>query len=115
ELRISSEQSAEAPRYRWTIEENNWAELALGERPVMRYMFEPLDESSRERRDETYKVYHHVYDPSGRRFVTKGTGGLFPHHRGVFFGFNEISYDGKRADVWHCRNGESQQHRAFLE
>src|SRR5690606_19020873 len=30
-------------------------------------------------------------------------------------GFNEISYDGKRADVWHCRNGESQQHRAFLE
>src|SRR5690606_25512412 len=51
ELRISSEQSAEAPRYRWTIEENNWAELALGERPVMRYMFEPLDESSRERRD----------------------------------------------------------------
>lgn len=87
------------------------AELAFAGRPVMRYMYEALDKSSPERIGETYKVYHHVYDPRGKRFVTKGAGGKFPHHRGLFFGFNRISYgDGKRADIWHCRNGESQAH-----
>jgi len=26
-----------------------------------------------------------------------------PHHRGIFYGFNRITYgDGKRADTWHC-------------
>ncbi|HAY82189.1 MAG TPA: hypothetical protein DCY79_20480 [Planctomycetaceae bacterium] len=91
------------------------AELAFANRPVMRYMYEALDKSTPERIGETYKVYHHVYDPRGKRFVTKGPGGKFPHHRGLFFGFNRISYgDGKRADIWHCRSGESQAHNAFV-
>ena len=91
-----------------------YSDLRLGDRPVMRYMYEALDTSSKERIGETYKVYHHVYDPQGKRFVTKGPGGLFPHHRGLFYGFNKISYsvDGQTmtADVWHCRSGESQSH-----
>ncbi|MBA61899.1 MAG: hypothetical protein CMJ76_05980 [Planctomycetaceae bacterium] len=91
-----------------------YTDLILGDRPVMRYMYEALDTSSKERIGETYKVYHHVYDPHGKRFVTKGAGGLFPHHRGLFYGFNKISYsvDGQAmtADIWHCRSGESQAH-----
>lgn len=93
-------------------------DLKLGDRPIMRYMYEALDTSSDKRIGETYKVYHHVYDPLGERFVTKGPGGLFPHHRGLFYGFNKISYsvDGKpmTADVWHCRSGESQAHVKVL-
>ena len=28
--------------------------------------------------------------------------GLYPHHRGLFFGFNKISYGDKQtADIWH--------------
>jgi hypothetical protein len=78
-------------------------------------MYTPLDESTKERRMATYKVYHHVYDPQGTKFVTKGAGGLYPHHRGLYYGFNRISYgDGKRADVWHCNRGESQSHEGFL-
>jgi len=94
--------------------EGLYTDLKLGDRPVIRYMYEALDTSSDQRIGETYKVYHHVYDPLGKRFVTKGAGGLFPHHRGLFYGFNKISYsvDGKAktADIWHCRSGESQAH-----
>src|SRR5439155_11326127 len=37
------------------------------------------------------------------------------HHRGIFYGFNRISYgNGKTADVWHCTNGAYQEHDRFL-
>jgi hypothetical protein len=55
----------------------------------------------------TFKPFHHVYDPEkGETLLTNGSAkttkdGLFPHHRGLFFGFNRISYDGKTADIWH--------------
>lgn len=101
--------------FRFADNPGKFNELSLNDRPVMRYMYEALDRSSDERIGETYKVFHHVYDPSGARYVTKGPGGLFPHHRGLFFGFNRISYgDGQQADIWHCRHGEHQAHREFV-
>lgn len=91
------------------------AELRLGTQPVLRYMYEPIDNSSKARRDETYKPYHHLFDPRGERLVTKGPGGLFPHHRGLFFGFNKITYgDNQQADTWHCNRGEWQAHTEYL-
>jgi hypothetical protein len=92
-------------------------ELRFGARPVLRYMYSKLDESTKESRSATFKPYHHLYDPTGKRLVTKGPGGLFPHHRGIFYGWNKITYgpDGKQqADVWHCNNGEYQEHAEFL-
>jgi hypothetical protein len=62
----------------------------------------------------TIKVYHHLYDESGKVRLTNGPEGQFPHHRGIYFGFNNVSYDGMKADVWHCRKGESQQHLATV-
>jgi hypothetical protein len=101
--------------FRWKNESGKQAELLFGDRPVLRYMYEKLDTSSVARRDETIKPYHHVYDPAGDTIITKGPGGQFTHHRGLFFGFNKITYgDNQPADVWHCRHGESQQHVAFL-
>jgi|SRR5579864_5745695 len=56
----------------------------------------------------TIKPYHHVFDPAtGAVQLTNGPTGQYPHHRGVFYGFNKISYNGKQADTWHCRTGES--------
>ena len=90
-------------------------ELRWGTRPVMRYMHTKLDESSKEARMGTYKPYHHVYDPAGKRYLTKGPGGVFPHHRGLYFGFNRISYGDKQAaDTWHCNKGEDESHVAFV-
>lgn len=90
-------------------------ELQLGSKPVMRYMYTKLDESSKDARMATYKPYHHLYDPAGKRYLTKGPGGVFPHHRGLYFGFNRISYGEKQtADTWHCNGGEDESHVEFL-
>ena len=107
-----------APAFVWTDTPKKYNELTFAGRPVLRYMYEPLDESTKERRAETFKVYHHVYDPKGTQLVTKGPGGLFPHHRGLYFGFNRISYeeDGKknRPIPGTAIKGESQSHEKFL-
>jgi hypothetical protein len=98
----------------WKDSAGQFAELAFGKRPVLRYMYAALDETIPERRAATYKPYHHVFDPEGKFLITKGPGGLYPHHRGLFFGFNRISYDGKTADTWHCNRGEFQSHEEFM-
>ena len=106
--------AANEQRFAWRDEPGKRADLLFGDRPVLRYMYEAVDESSPERRQETYKPYHHLFDPQGKRLLTKGPGGVFPHHRGLFFGFNRISYGDQSADTWHCNNGESQLHEKFL-
>ena len=100
-----------ADEFGWRDTAGKYADLMVRDRPLLRYMYEPLDESSKDRREETYKVYHHVFDPAGELLVTKGPGGLFPHHRGLFFGFNRIEYGGgKKADTWHCTDKAFQSH-----
>ena len=116
QVTIADEPST-APAFLWTDTPKKYNDLTFAGRPVLRYMYEPMDESTKERRSETFKVYHHVYDPKGTQLVTKGPGGLF-HHRGLYFGFNRISYEvngeKKVADTWHCNKGESQSHERFL-
>jgi hypothetical protein len=113
---IGDEASSTQKSFAWTDMAGKYSELNLAGRPVLRYMYEAIDTSTNERRMETYKPYHHVYDPQGNRFVTKGPGGLFPHHRGLYYGFNRISYDEgkKQADTWHCNKGEWQSHEGVL-
>jgi hypothetical protein len=110
---VSTDPPAKADGFAWHDTKGEHMELKFGARPVLRYMY-AYDESTKERREITYKVYHHLYDPDGQAFVTKGPGGLYPHHRGLYFGFNNISYDGKRADIWHCNKNEHQTHEKFL-
>ncbi len=100
-----------AEGFAWKDTPGKYAELSYGGRPVMRYMYEALDPQNRE---ATYKVFHHVYNPAGTRFVTKGAGGKFTHHRGLFFGFNRITYPGGRCDTWHCGGNAFQSHEGFL-
>jgi hypothetical protein len=101
--------------FAWKDTAGDFAELSLGKRPVLRYMYKALDESSKDARTETYKVFHHLYDPKGERFVTKGAGSQFTHHRGIFYGFNKVTYgDNKKCDVWHCTGDAFQSHEKFL-
>lgn len=76
---------------------------------VVRYM-QDYDSSSPQRRFETYKPFHHVYD--GPLRLTNGPDGeseyladdiQFPHHRGIFIGWNRLMYEGKRYDFWHMQ------------
>ncbi len=64
----------------------------------------------------TFKPFHNVFDPAtGKTLLTNSSvktdkDGQYPHHRGLFFGFNKISYGDKQtADIWHGTNGVFSQ------
>ena len=71
------------------------------------------DTSSKARHDETYKPYLHVFDPASAAPITKGPGGTFPHHRGIYIGWNKINVGGKSYDRWHMKGGD-QVHEKFI-
>lgn len=100
--------------FHWEEKPGQYIDLFYGTRPVMRYMCKPYDNSTERARVETYKVFHHVFDPTGSRIVTKGPGGLYTHHRGLFYGFNKVSYNGKNVDIWHCKGDAYQSHEGVL-
>jgi hypothetical protein len=111
---------AAADGYRWVDEPGQHRELLRGDRPVVRYVYESLDTSSAAARERTYKPFHHVYDFSGAGFITKGPGGRFTHHRGIYYGFSRNTYtrpDGSsgRADTWHASGQAYQEHIEFLD
>jgi hypothetical protein len=87
-------------------------------RPVLQFFNLPHDPADH---FFTFKPFHHVYDPvKGETLLSSGAyktnkEGLFPHHRGLFFGFNRISYGDKQtADIWHGNNGEFSQQEKLL-
>jgi Methane oxygenase PmoA len=112
---ISPEPSKDRGQFAWHDTPGQFEELTFDQRPVLRYMYHKLDESSEDSRMATLKVYHHVLDPEqGTELLTKGPGGLWPHHHGVFYGFKEVTYDGdKKCDIWHCP-AAFQEHSQFL-
>lgn len=78
-------------------------------KPVLRYVYQ-RDDSSPERDFDTAKVFAHVLAPDGQQTLTSGPGGeLFPHHRGIFVGWNKIKHDGDSHDLWHVRNTVQKQ------
>jgi hypothetical protein len=64
-------------------------------------------------REETYKPYYHLFGFKGEGPITKGVGGKFPHHRGLFIGWNQLQFEGKKFDFWHCK-GVNRLHRTYL-
>jgi hypothetical protein len=98
---------------------DGFRDLYHGDRPVMTQVvkYDPKDHAN------TFKPFDHVYSfkpatqPStqpnenragGYRPITKGPGGQYTHHRGIFFGFNKTAY----GDFWHCPD-VSQRHESF--
>jgi len=100
--------------FAWKDTPGKNSELFYDGKPVLRYECEPLDNSTKQRREATYKVYHHLYADDGT-LVTKGPGGLYTHHRGLFYGFRKTTYDGnKEVDIWHCTGDTAQVHEKIL-
>jgi len=113
---VSAQTARPAEGFSWKDTPGEHAELRYGKRPVLRYMYKELDESSTAAREATFKAFHQVYNPAGTRFVTNpGIGGRFPHHRGLFYGVSRISYgEGKRVNNWGCSGDAYQSHEGFL-
>ncbi len=76
--------------------------------------YDPADHNN------TFKPFHHIFGMHGEGLITNGPGRddwgkageniRFPHHRGLFFGFNKTPY----GDFWHGKDGVSQRHRAYV-
>ena len=103
--------------FRFVEEKGKHTDLLLGNRPVLRYENAPHDPKNH---FLTFKPYHHVLDPvEGKLLLTSGAvplvkENLFPHHRGLFYGFNRISYGGKTADIWHGTDNVFSQHERVI-
>lgn len=115
-----------SPTFEWRDNKDGSTTLSLrtksaAARPVLRYMHKAYDPSTPDTRDKTYKVFHHLYDPTGERLVTNGGHTdpykdekklHFPHHRGIMFAFNKINYGPdlkKSADTWHAKPKDTHQ------
>lgn len=103
-----------AEQYSWKEVKDDATQLVLEDRPVIQYehpVFDPEDIET------TKKPFHHVYNPAGNELLTKGLGGLWPHHRGIYFGYNHVYVDGDdtQIDIWHARNGERSEHSETLK
>ncbi len=93
------------------------AELVLSGKPLIRYEMPSYDATNEQSRVRTYKPFHHVFDPATGMKLTKGDGGGYTHHRGIFFGYNRISHGPDKklsSDCWHCKNPARQEHREVL-
>ena len=75
--------------------------LAVHERQVRRLV---------EGRERSYKVFHHLFDPAGKRIVTNGghtdlkdgdraaKAALFPHHRGLMYRLQQVQLRPRRQE-----------------
>lgn len=107
---------ADETGFRWDDRpQQGQCDLYFGKSPVLRYMYD-YDASTPERLLETYKVYHHVFGPGSDQIITKGPGGLYTHHRGLYVGWNKTSTsEGGNYDFWHCTKGAHLKHVRFVK
>lgn len=108
DLKFAAVKRTPPTEFKFAEKAGEHTDVLFGDRPVLRYVNKPHDPKAHYL---TFKPFHQVFDPKeGKVMLSSGAyndpkDGLFPHHRGLFFGFNKISYeqDGKKvdADIWH--------------
>ncbi len=105
------------PQFKFADEKDGTNTLSFDGRKVLNYFnlaHDPKDHFF------TFKPFHNVYDPAKGEVMLSNSSakttkdGQFPHHRGLFFGFNRIGYDGKTADIWHGTDNVFSQHDKAL-
>ena len=119
EVSVSEGMSATVQVFEFKDTAGKHMDITYKGKNVFRYMYEAIDESDKKRREITYKPYHHVYDKDGKDFITKGAGGQFTHHRGIYYGFAKCSYPKEgggtaKADTWHCSGSAYESHEGFV-
>ena len=75
--------------------------LKIDGKSYLETMISPHDPANRE---ATYKVYTHIYSADGATRITKGPGGKYTHHRGIFIGWKDTIVNGTDYDTWHMDN-----------
>ena len=90
-LSVGAARASEATGFDLTVDGGPWLHTVTS----------PYDDSSKSARDQSYKVYTHLYDFAGKEFITKGHGGKYSHHRGLFIGWRETHVGQETYDTWH--------------
>jgi hypothetical protein len=91
-----------------------YLDVFLDGRAIARYMY-ANDTATPVRSEQTFKPYLHIFDTEGKQMITKGPGGLYTHHRGIFFGWQRIGYEGKTYNMWEMGGGNRQIHQKFTD
>lgn len=101
--------AVDAPKGFSFADGQGYRDLQFDGKTVLRHMnaWDPA------RRADTFKPFTHVFDFAGEKPITKGPGGNFTHHRGLFIGWNKTILDGKTYDFWHC-NKVIRRHVKYL-
>jgi len=91
--------------FQFTETKGEHLDITWGKRPILRFVNKPHDEKNHYL---TFKPFHQMFDPKdGKSILSSGAHPLskevlYPHHRGLYFGFNKITYGDKlTADIWH--------------
>jgi hypothetical protein len=109
---LRTENSCHSGLFSWKTINKFSTRLVKGDKPVIQYEHPVFDA------DDFYttqKPFHHVFHPSGNSLITKGDpDGLYPHHRGIFFGYNKVHFNDKEINIWAARNGVSE-HAGFVQ
>lgn len=105
---------AAEPAFHWTTSAPGQLDLNYGDAPVLRYMH-AFDNSDEKRTHDTYKVFHHVFGPKSGKIITKGPGGKYTHHRGLYVGWNKTQTKEGSFDFWHCKGGAHLRHAKIVE
>lgn len=102
--------------FAWADTPGKHLDLLFNGRPVMQYVYE-RDKSTPERDFETDKPFCNVFDLAGERLITNcDPNSLYPHHRGLFIGWQRVSCGDENYDFWGMNRLETaQEHQKFLE
>ncbi|MDZ4859069.1 MAG: DUF6807 family protein [Candidatus Hydrogenedentes bacterium] len=93
------------------LHKSEYTELGFNKIPWIRTLTPVYDTANSE---ETYKVFTHILDFEGKEPLTKGAGGKFTHHRGMFIGWKDTLAGEVDYDTWHMSNS-IQKHVKWLE
>lgn len=102
--------------FSWKGKPGDYLDLLFSGRKVTRYMY-ARDTSTSQRTFETSKPFHHVFDAQGEKLLTNSDpNALYPHHRGLFIGWQKVESGGKGYDFWGMTKGDAAQvHQKFLD
>jgi len=103
--KIEQRKPAEAKSFVFQDTAGDHLDLLFAGRKVTRLMYVFNNDPNVSKRFPTSKPFTHVFNAVGEKVITSPGGQPFPHHRGIFIGWNRTTTaDGKRYDFWHTRN-----------
>lgn len=104
-------------KFVWQDDKGKHLDLIRNGKKVFRYEYE-LDDHfvPGETLTARNRVFYHIYDRSGQRFITNGyEEGVWSHHRGIMIGWRDVMHQGRKLSFWGMEQLNTQQHIEFLE